>query len=242
MQHSSLISKEATEKTCALYQKYQPLERSTEITEEQRGVYMCQWWDETQKILAREHIPKEGLKDVIAKSSVRLRDGFKELAFFLESNNVPLLIFSGGITDMIDEILLQRLGRRLANVTIVANTPIWNDDGILVDWRPDPPFHTLSKTGAGLLSHLADFKDEKLLKRITNDVLARHQAFVLGDTHGDAKMSNGFTNIETAIKCCFVRDGCTPSEFELYKSVFDVLVLNDGPMFPVLDLLQQMNA
>ena len=57
------------------------------------------------------------------------------------SRQVPLLIASAGISDIIEETL-RRHGLLLENVTIRANTMVFGEDGTLKSFRESPPIHS----------------------------------------------------------------------------------------------------
>lgn len=54
---------------------------------------------------------------------------------------MPLLIVSAGITDVIEETLRSRQ-LLLDNITIVANTMVFDEGGRLQGFRESPPMHS----------------------------------------------------------------------------------------------------
>ena len=91
------------------------------------------------------------LAPAVAASGVRLRDGAAELVAALAAHDIPLVVLSAGLSDVI-ETLLRAVAARCAaatppSVAVVANHMVFDDadSGRLVRVMPEPPLHTDNK-------------------------------------------------------------------------------------------------
>uniref|UniRef100_M1B3W1 5'-nucleotidase n=1 Tax=Solanum tuberosum TaxID=4113 RepID=M1B3W1_SOLTU len=154
----------------------------------------------------------------------------------MQEKGVPVLIFSAGLADIIEEVLKQKVHRSFKNVRVVSNRMVFDENGHLQSFK-GKTIHVLNKNehaldmAAPLHDHCDDVKglgDEKYaLKKRTNVLL-------LGDHIGDLGMSNGL-DYETRISVGFLNDRVEDS-LECYRKAFDILYLNDASMHGVLKL------
>ncbi|KAL5999266.1 hypothetical protein ACLOJK_040716 [Asimina triloba] len=132
--------------------------------------------------------------------------GWRLLAIYVHvERDVPVLIFSAGLADIIEEVLRQKLHRSFKNVRIVSNRMVFNDDGRLVGFK-GKTIHVLNKNehalemAAPVHDHLGDddgtADDTASVKKRTNVLL-------LGDHLGDLGMSDGL-NYENRIAVGFL--------------------------------------
>jgi 5'-nucleotidase len=61
---------------------------------------------------------------------------------------------------------------------------------------------------------------------------------LLGDSLGDVRMADGF-DYENILKIWFLNND-TPENREQFQKKFDILILNDGPMDEVNEILKQI--
>ncbi|KAF7112579.1 hypothetical protein RHSIM_RhsimUnG0215000 [Rhododendron simsii] len=158
----------------------------------------------------------------------------------LQEREVPVLIFSAGLADIIEEVLRQKLHRSFKNVKIVSNRMVFNLSGQLVSFK-GKTIHVLNKNehaldmAAPVHDHLGDTNgpvdDNASVKKRTSVLL-------LGDHIGDLRMSDGL-NYETRISVGFLNHNVADS-LESYRKAFDVVYLNDAPMRGVVNLVSQL--
>ncbi|KAL6545461.1 hypothetical protein OROGR_009335 [Orobanche gracilis] len=53
----------------------------------------------------------------------------------IRRSNVPVLIFSAGLADIIEEVLRQKLHKSFKNVRIVSNRMVFDQNGNLVSFE-----------------------------------------------------------------------------------------------------------
>ncbi|XP_010263059.1 PREDICTED: 7-methylguanosine phosphate-specific 5'-nucleotidase [Nelumbo nucifera] len=223
-----------------LYEYYHPLEFSPIIPIEEKTKLMVEWWEKTHALLIEGGLTCDDIKKSVESATIEFREGVFELFEFLEEIGVPVLIFSAGLADIIEEVLRQKLRKSFKNIKIVSNRMIFSKDGHLVSFK-GKTIHVLNKNehaldmAAPLHDHLGGndgpINDNASVKKRTNVLL-------LGDHMGDLGMSDGL-NYENRIAVGFLNDNIEKS-IGNYQEAFDVVYLNDAPMWGVVELVSQI--
>ncbi|KAJ8440727.1 hypothetical protein Cgig2_005458 [Carnegiea gigantea] len=118
---------------------------------------------------------------------------------------VPVLIFSAGLADIIEEVLRQKLHRSFKNIEIVSNRMVFDDNSHLVGFK-DKTIHVLNKNEHALdmaapLHDAVGNADGPVIDFAT--MKKRTNVLLLGDHTGDLGMSDGL-NYETRISVGFL--------------------------------------
>src|SRR5690606_20357852 len=116
----------------------------------------------------------------VKDANIRLREGCHDLFDLTEQNSVPLLIFSAGIADVLEEVI-RHYARLPSNAVVVSNKMIFSEAGALTGFQ-DPVLHVFNKRASTALGH-PYFHDPKNQQR-TNVLL-------LGDSPADPDMTMG---------------------------------------------------
>ncbi|KAJ7974816.1 5'-nucleotidase [Quillaja saponaria] len=223
-----------------LYEYYHPLEFSPTIALEEKTKLMEEWWGKTHSLLIEGGLTYEAIKQSVASALISFREGVVELFEFLEERDIPVLIFSAGLADIIEEVLRQKLHRSFKNVRIVSNQMVFDDDGRLISFK-GKLIHSLNKNehaidmAAPLHEQLGDIDGP------TTDIASvknRINVLLLGDHIGDLGMSDGL-NYETRVSVGFLNDNVENS-LDNYRNAFDIVYLNDAPMWGVVKLISQL--
>ncbi|GMG99501.1 hypothetical protein Nepgr_001341 [Nepenthes gracilis] len=233
--HSShgLLQQENSEfniKRQQLHNYYHPLEISPTIPIEEKTKLMEEWWGKTHALLIEGGLTYDAIRKSVSNARIAFREGVAELFELLEEKDVPVLIFSAGLADIIEEVLRQKLHRSFKNIEIVSNRMVFDDDGHLLAFK-GKTIHVLNKNehaldmAAPLHDRFGEVDgppvDCSLMKKRTNVLL-------LGDHIGDLGMSDGLS-YETRITVGFLNDNVKES-LESYRGAFDVVYLNDAPI------------
>ncbi|KNA09705.1 hypothetical protein SOVF_150410 [Spinacia oleracea] len=223
-----------------LYDNYHPLEICPAIPVEEKTKLMEEWWEKTHALLVEGGLTFNDIRKSVANARMAFRDGVIELFQILEKKNVPLLIFSAGLADIIEEVLRQKIQRPFKNIEIVSNRMVFDNQGNLSSFK-GKTIHVLNKNEHAL-DMVAPLHDEMgVVDEPVIDYVAmkrRTNVLLLGDHIGDLGMSDGLS-YETRISVGFLNDKINES-LESYSKAFDVVLLNDAPMSGVVDLLYQL--
>ncbi|KFK36772.1 hypothetical protein AALP_AA4G168500, partial [Arabis alpina] len=152
-----------------------------------------------------------------------------------------VLIFSAGLADVIEEVLRQKLRRTFKNVKIVSNRMVFDDVGRLNSFK-GKLIHVLNKNEHAL-DMAAPLHDQLGVGICEEDeeyayVKQRTNVLLLGDHLGDLRMSDGLS-YETRISIGFLNDNIEKS-LESYRKAFDLVYLNDAPMWGALELVSRL--
>ncbi|KAL8538959.1 hypothetical protein ACS0TY_000818 [Phlomoides rotata] len=209
-----------------LYDYYHPLEIDPTIPLDEKAKLMEEWWGKTHALLIEGGLNYSAIKSSVAQSRIAFRDGVTELFELLERNNIPILIFSAGLADIIEEVLRQRLHRSFKNVKIISNRMVFDQNDNLVSFE-GKTIHVLNKN-----EHAVESAPD------LSSVKMRTNVLLLGDHIGDLGMSDGLS-YNTRISVGFLNDNIE-SSIDGHRNAFDVVYLNDAAMWGVVKLASEL--
>lgn len=122
-----------------LQQHYYPLEVDHTISLQDKIRYMEEWVTKAHEALIKYGFRQSLLETAVKHSNLRLRDGIQEVFDLIHENEVPMLLFSAGIADIIEEVLRQQ-AKPPSQAHIVSNKMIFDEEGKLIDFTT-PVFH-----------------------------------------------------------------------------------------------------
>lgn len=99
---------------------YLPIEFDPNLSDEQKVPYMEEWWNQSHGELIRSGVKRHLLSETVASANVVLRDGAPDFLAKTHQLSVPVLIFSAGIGNVIEEIL-QRFECCFDNIQVASN-------------------------------------------------------------------------------------------------------------------------
>ncbi len=205
-----------------LFDFYHPFEIDPNISHKFRCEKMLEWWQRHLDFLIKSGMNKGVILDIINKKQIHPRDGLFEFLDLLNTNNIPILIFSAGLGDFIKEFLISD-NKLSSNVHIISNLFKFDDKGKVLGYENNI-IHTFNKNEIEIENfHYYD----KIHKR--NNVI------LLGDNLGDLGMIADVKH-DCVIKIGFFNEG-DEDLFNAFSKSFDVLILNDGSLLYVNELL-----
>ena len=207
-----------------LYRTFRESERSADLDPAAKSRDMERWWELQFGLMLEFGFSLDSVDQAIAEDRVRVRQGALELVRLLSDLEVPLLILSAGITPFITRYLKAR-GVLSGNVTVVANDLEFDAGGLATGYTR-PLIHSLNK-------HRADLKPQADLTAAAG----RPNLVLLGDTLEDIQAAAG---IQHRCQVCFgFPESSTHPSLPAYLDAYDVIIPDDGPLTPVLDLIGQ---
>ena len=202
-------------KTTVIKNQHYPVHIDFSLPEEVRRASDYQWFTKILACFVEERFPRTLLKDMLEKSECRFRAGVVDFLKLAHAHNIPVLIFSGGLHDII-QVMLETEKCDFPNVQILANRFKYDSEGLMVG--AEEPFITAS-------SKLAVARESPYFTEVQRD-----HVLLLGDMLSDLKMaacaqhsamlSVGYANTE--------------KDVEPYQDHFDV-VLPGNPGFEVVN-------
>ncbi|XP_031170678.1 7-methylguanosine phosphate-specific 5'-nucleotidase-like isoform X3 [Sander lucioperca] len=176
-----------------LLNTYYPIEIDASRTAEEKLPLMVEWWTKVHELLIQQRIRKDMLAQAVRESSAMLRDGYKVFFDRLTEQQVPLLIFSAGVGDVLEEVIRQN-HVFLPNVHIISNYMDFDQTGVLRAFKGQL-IHTFNKR-EGALSHAAGLRA----------LQGRPNVLLLGDSLGDLTMADGVSEHQNILTIGFLND------------------------------------
>jgi len=230
LESSDLLGSDFRTKTAALYTKYHPIELDPHIAQEEKVKMMMEWWNEAHDNLLKERLSKGKIPDIVRASAgtTIIREGALQLFDTLGRQSIPALIFSAGLGDIIVEILHQNNVALSDNLHVISNFLEFNDEDIASSFKGDV-IHVFNKNEQAIKGtpYFGVIKD-------------RDNVILVGDSLGDLGMSHGIQH-DVVLNIGFLNDGIE-KWLERYQKAFDVVILNEGKMDFVNELIQEIEG
>ncbi len=221
------LTPDYSQKANELFEKYHSLETDPNLSLEERKKAMREWWIKHFELLIQSGLNKKDLERAINSDNLQFREGFDEFVGFLHEHNIPLVIMSSsGLGVDAIAMYLDKHRKLFDNIYIISNAFEWDEKGNAVAVK-QPIIHSLNK-------------DETTLEQfpVFQVIKNRKNALLLGDSIDDVGMVSGF-NHDNLIKIGFLNDKIE-ERIDIYQQIFDVIILNDGSLAFVNNLLKEL--
>jgi len=225
IRNGGYMPEEYLKKAFEMYHYYHPIEKNHKLPIKERAEKMMEWWVKHLQLMIDFGLSKEILDDIAKKKGLQARDGLYDVLRLLEENNVPLLIFSAGLGDVIYEYLKCQ-DKLTKNVHIVSNFYTFDEEGKVNGYKSNV-VHTFNK-------------NELEVKNTPyyHEVKDKNNVILFGDTLGDLDMTEGMEH-DCIIKIGFLNED-KEELFDEYANSFDVVIMEDGDMDYIIELLRKI--
>ena len=200
--------------------KYYPVEIDPSISLEEKIPIMKEWYKEANGLLAESGAHRSWFPKMVQESDCELRDDTALMLGRLNKANIPVLVLSAGLGDLIHEIM-SHFGVLHDSTFLVSNFLDYSQDGKVTGLKnPEEVIHMYNKA-------------ESMLKRSDCDQFSnRKNVVLLGDSLGDLKMAGGVKDPDTVLTIGFLNKNIEES-LQTYKDSFDIVLIDDQTMdFP----------
>jgi len=225
VREGNYLTQDYREKAYALMDKYRPIELDKNIPFEEKNKKMLEWWTLHFNLLIKSGMNIDVIKDIVRKKIFKMREGAEEFFNTAKKENIPFLILSAGFGDIIKEYLKSEKFLT-ENTHIISNFFVFDEKGKATGYLT-PFIHSQNK-------------DETAIKESPyyNNIKHRKNVLLLGDIIEDLRMSEGLDH-ECVITIGFLNKD-VEANLEDFKKSYDVVILNDGPMDYVNNLLKEI--
>lgn len=199
----------------SLYKKYRPIELDYTISIEEKNTQMQKWYNECMGVYYKYKLNKDLLKKALLESRIKFRKGAKEFLEYLEKNNIPTVVLSAGIGNVIEEFL-KFTDCYFKNIIIISNFIDFDENNLMKKFDK-PMIHTMNKKLEGNLSKEIESKINKLPYGI-----------LFGDLVEDTNMIDR-NKADNVIRIGFLNE--SHKNFEVYKKFFDIVLTNEEANF-----------
>mmetsp|Transcript_22109 Transcript_22109/g.72803 ORF Transcript_22109/g.72803 Transcript_22109/m.72803 type:complete len:330 (-) Transcript_22109:261-1250(-) len=179
LERSGYFGEAFTTRAKDIFNRFYPIEVDPNLDWDSKFAAMSEWWETTHKLIVEQEVTKKDIAACVKAGHFRFREGVPELLAQLKEREVPILVFSAGIADVLEEIFKQRLG--LEGLPIISNKMKFDEEGKLVGFENNT-IHIMNKGAVAL-----EGQNLELVKDKSNVIL-------LGDSLGDLRMADGLPN------------------------------------------------
>lgn len=220
MANANEIGEEYTKKRTDLYNHYRPIEIDSTISDEEKAKAMTEWWKAHINLFFEYELKEESLKKSLKKSGLAYRAGAKKFLREMSELNIPVIIISAGIGNIIEEFLKNEEDY-YNNIKIISNFIKFEDS--IINGLEGETIHALNKNIVSL---------EKSSKELLKD---KEYILLFGDGLGDLKMTSN-EDRKKAITIGFL-DEKIDENLEYFNSAFDIVITNNGTFDDVNNIL-----
>ena len=200
------------------YEKYGPIEFDYSMDVKEREKYIIEWYDKCMDLYYQYGLTKEKLKESIDNSKLILREGAKDFLFKLYENNVPVIIFSAGIGNVIEQFLKNEKCY-YDNITIIANFMKFDENGNMIKFC-DNMIHSLNKN--------IDKLGEVNLKE---KIRTKEYRIVMGDLVEDIHMMGEYPE-DKSLRIGFLNKNITEN-LDVYNKNFDIVLTEKSNFYDI---------
>lgn len=217
---SSQLSKECNEKLDKIYKYYSPIEIDYTMKETEKEKYIIEWYERFINTLYEYNLTKEKLEKSINTGDLIFRKGAKEFLKKANENQIPLIILSAGIGNIIKQFLKENKCL-YENMYIISNFVKFDEKGNMKKFK-DKMIHSLNKNMKGYLP-----------KELKEKLDQREYGILVGDLIDDKKMVSK-ERLDKVITIAFLSKD---TNLEIYNKNFDIVLDKEDATFDNLEKL-----
>lgn len=226
----------------AISRHYYAIETNPHLSHEEKAPAMIEWHRLSNALAVRVGTTRADVTAGVASAGLALRPGVRELVAWCERHDVPLIVMSAGVADVVAEALRLLLGDQptLPRVVhVVSNSMVWDTEGRLTGFS-EPILHVFNKRAGAIPAGSA----------AAQAIHGRPHAILVGDSMGDATMADGDAPLadgEPGLSPPLLKLGLLNHDVDAllprFAALFDAVVTGDGGLEqPLLAWLHAIEA
>lgn len=203
----------------ALFEQYHPIEIDPNIPLEEKLPIMQEWWKSCLGLFVKYWLHQSHIEEIIRKPhSMDFRHGFSEFLEESHKSDIPVVILSAGVSDVISSFLSSR-GKYFPNIHIVSNQLKFWSNGICIEADSSQIIHSFNKS------------EQSLPPSVQAVVSHRHDTILLGDSLPDLDMIP-VEQRDNALKIAFV-SGKKLASISHFQKAFDIVIESANDTFDI---------
>lgn len=199
-----------------MFQTFYPIEIDPHLTVEEKLPRMMEWYDQGHELMLQCNLVKKDFALMAQENPTEFRDGTSELLNDLNEKGVPVLVFSAGVGDVIDEAL-KISGLMKDNIKVISNYMEYDENDKMVRFSSQL-IHMFNKNESAV-RHASYFQE----------LSHRNNVILMGDSLGDLHMAHGVEPPSTVLKIGYLNDKIE-ERLEKYKEGYDIVLIDDQTM------------
>lgn len=211
-EQSKLLPNEVKEECKRMLKKYRPMEVDESLPMSKRIKAMEEWMEGSRDVIKGVEYPLDELDNVVEIYGSEMRDNIHDLFEKFEKLKVPVLVFSAGLGDVI-KVMLKKNNMDFENIEIISNFLKYKGD-VIQGFVNEKMIHVFNKN-----EHAIEDKD--YFQYLKN----KHNALLMGDTTGDAAMTDGIDTLDVVLKIGFLYEEVSHVRLQdSYEGTFSLIV------------------
>lgn len=194
-----------------LYDIYRPIEIDYNISCEEKKKKMEEWYTKCICLYYKYNLKKSDLENSIASCNMLFRDGAKEFFNDMNKRNVPVIILSAGIGNVIEEFLKNN-NCYYKNIYIISNFIEFDYAGNMKEFD-GRIIYTMNKK-----------LDINVLEKFCEKLQGRDNKLLFGDLIEDKNMIDK-SEWDSTISVGFLENNIENLDF--YKDAFDIVLTEE---------------
>lgn len=205
-----------------IYKHYRPLEIDYTINEKEKKYIMRNWTIESFTLLSKYLDSEEMMENSLKDANIYLRDGAREFLRYMYESNIPVIIMSAGLGNLI-EMFLRKEKILYDNIILISNFFTIDNNKAYIDTK-------------SLISPSS--KDySRIPKEIRDELNKKDNILLCGDIVEDIKMVKDNQKDKT-LTIGFLNDN-TGNNLEIYNTNFDIVLTNEGSFNTIKEILTE---
>lgn len=221
LQNPTIMNPQFEKDSLLLYEKYGPIELDYSLDSVTKSNFMKEWYFSVMDLTYFYGLTYDKLLACVKAGNMPFRNGFKRFLSALHKFNIPVIILSAGIGNVIDQVL--KLNNCFYdNVHIISNFIKFENNKMLP--FNDDIIHSCNKS----IDRLPDY--------IYKEIKSKDYILLFGDIIEDLNMVRK-ENLDKTISFGFL-DKNVDTNFNFYKQHFDVVLTNNSSFDDVAKILK----
>jgi len=228
--HSALektLGEEIFAEMVELRNKFVKIEFDPSLTAEEKSPHMETWWSTGHKKIVDANIKKSKIQESVKTSGIHIRE--KEAEFFKFLEEIPILIFSAGIKQIVEYAMKYKASAGLtSNMDIVSNEMIFDENENVTAFS-EPLIHTFTKN----TKSIGDTWRKKLHER--------KNVLLMGDSEGDPDMvkDDDIAAGGTCLRVGFLNRDSSEAR-QKYQKLYDIVIVDDESLSVPIEIVQNL--
>lgn len=224
LQNPNIMNPQFEKDSLLLYEKYGPLETDYTLDTFTKSNYMKEWYLKVMNLTYKYNLTYDKLLACVKYGNIIFRDGLKDFFGTLNRFNIPIIILSAGIGNVIYEVL--KLNECLYdNVFIVSNFIEFKNNKML-------PFNND-------IIYTSNKRIDRLPSDVNDKIKDKDFIVLFGDLIEDLNMVRK-EDLSRTISFGFLENN-VDKNLNFYKNSFDVVLTNNSSFNDVISILLSFN-
>ena len=225
---ASLLGNEIKKEMSELYEIYHPIEINYKMPIKEKEGNIKKWYKECMNLYYKYGLTKEKLEQSTKVNNFIFRKGAKDFLQMCISKDIPIIILSAGIGNIIEHFLKQN-DCYSNKIYIISNFIEFDDMGNMKKFDANKIIHNLNKK-----------TNRHIPENYKSNLVNKKYKILLGDLVEDENMISS-KEWDTTIKIAFLSEN-TKQNINTYKEHFDVILTENNATFDFIKLKVLKNS